>query len=429
MKRMFTKSKTKADILSMLDRMIAQHGDAMSIPMLRVDQSDHLKLYTCALATGFLQAMICRLPRSLENPEGIQRALVMKKVSEIEERLSSGPYGFPNAIVITLRCQDSPYITVAPLESRTSDSSGIVLLTVALHRYREHIAACAADEAGYLLAPEQELLGYMIDGHHRTEGAYAAGKLDYPFLTGVYLDLDLRKMAASFAEINCNQEKPSAIHTNAIRNLSGLMSDRENTAFDLMDELNGRAGLFHDRIKMFDGPRARSLPRAYVNSSKMQKLLEHWLEINLQNGFNYTTFSARVEAIETYFSAWKACYPQAWDSSAHVLTKTMGIDILFDLYGLLSEFMRSSILAPGALPEREDFITAIHRCFFDLQEQDGAAFYLPKRLELDAQSGESIPLTWESSTFGGLSSGKGIHFLKGKLREMIALTRHSFPVH
>ena len=408
MKRMLTKSKTKADILSMLDRMIAQHGDAMSIPMLRVDQSDHLKLYTCALTTGFLQAMICRLPRSLENFEGIQRALVMKKISGIEERLSSGPHGFPNAIVITLICQDSPYITVAPLESRTGDSSGIVLLTIALHRYREHIAACAADEAGYLLAPEQELLGYMIDGHHRTEGAYAAGKLDYPFLTGVYLDLDLRKMAASFAEINCNQEKPSAIHTNAIRNLSGLMSDRENTAFDLMDELNGRA---------------------YVNSSKMQKLLEHWLEINLQNGFNYTTFSARVEAIETYFSAWKACYPQAWDSSAHVLTKTMGIDILFDLYGLLSEFMRSSILAPGALPEREDFITAIHRCFFDLQEQDGTAFYLPKRLELDAQSGESIPLTWESSTFGGLSSGKGIHFLKGKLREMIALTRHSFPVH
>ena len=38
--------------------------------------------------------------------------------------------------------------------------------------------------------------------------------------------------------------------------------------------------------------------------AKMQKLLEHWLEINLQNGFNYTTFSARVEAIETYFSAW-----------------------------------------------------------------------------------------------------------------------------
>lgn len=62
MKRMFTKSKTKADILSMLDRMIAQHGDAMSIPMLRVDQSDHLKLYTCALTTGFLQAMICRSP-------------------------------------------------------------------------------------------------------------------------------------------------------------------------------------------------------------------------------------------------------------------------------------------------------------------------------------------------------------------------------
>lgn len=184
----------------------------------------------------------------------------MKKISGIEERLSSGPHGFPNAIVITLICQDSPYITVAPLESRTRDSSGIVLLTIALHRYREHIAACAADEAGYLLAPEQELLGYMIDGHHRTEGAYAAGKLDSPFLTGVYLDLDLRKMAASFAEINCNQEKPSAIHTNAIRNLSGLMSDRENTAFDLMDELNGRAYVNSSKNAEAAGALARNQP-------------------------------------------------------------------------------------------------------------------------------------------------------------------------
>lgn len=108
MKRMFTKSKTKADILSMLDRMIAQHGDAMSIPMLRVDQSDHLKLYTCALTTGFLQAMICRLPRSLENPEGIQRALVMKKVSEIEERLSSGPYGFPTPLLSPSDARTAP---------------------------------------------------------------------------------------------------------------------------------------------------------------------------------------------------------------------------------------------------------------------------------------------------------------------------------
>ena len=380
----------------------------MSIPMLRVDQSDHLKLYTCALTTGFLQAMIYCLPRSLENFEGIQRALVMKKISGIEERLSSGPHGFPNAIVITLICQDSPYITVAPLESRTGDSSGIVLLTIALHRYREHIAACAADEAGYLLAPEQELLGYMIDGHHRTEGAYAAGKLDSPFLTGVYLDLDLRKMAASFAEINCNQEKPSAIHTNAIRNLSGLMSDRENTAFDLMDELNGRAYVNSSKNAEATGALARNQP-----TERLQ--LHHFF----RPGGGHRDLFFRLEGM----------LPAGLGQFRARSDQTMGIDILFDLYGLLSEFMRSSILAPGALPEREDFITAIHRCFFDLQEQDGAAFYLPKRLELDAQSGESIPLTWESSTFGGLSSGKGIHFLKGKLREMIALTRHSFPVH
>ena len=107
MKRMFTKSKTKADILSMLDRMIAQHGDAMSIPMLRVDQSDHLKLYTCALTTGFLQAMICRLPRSLETQRHSARS-GHEKVSEIEERLSSGPYAFPTPLLSPSDARTAP---------------------------------------------------------------------------------------------------------------------------------------------------------------------------------------------------------------------------------------------------------------------------------------------------------------------------------
>lgn len=108
MKRMFTKSKTKADILSMLDRMIAQHGDAMSIPMLRVDQSDHLKLYTCALATGFLQAMICRLPRSLENPEGIQRALVMKRSLKLRSASPAARMAFPTPLLSPSDARTAP---------------------------------------------------------------------------------------------------------------------------------------------------------------------------------------------------------------------------------------------------------------------------------------------------------------------------------
>lgn len=108
MKRMFTKSKTKADILSMLDRMIAQHGDAMSIPMLRVDQSDHLKLYTCALTTGFLQAMICRLPRSLENPEGIQRALVMKKSLKLRSASPAARMAFPTPLLSPSDARTAP---------------------------------------------------------------------------------------------------------------------------------------------------------------------------------------------------------------------------------------------------------------------------------------------------------------------------------
>lgn len=56
------------------------------------------------------------------------------------------------------------------------------------------------------------------------------------------------------------EEKPSAIHTNAIRNLSGLMSDRENTAFDLMDELNGRAYVNSSKNAEAAGALARNQP-------------------------------------------------------------------------------------------------------------------------------------------------------------------------
>lgn len=105
---MLTKSKTKADILSMLDRISAQHGGAMSIPMLRVDQSDHLKLYTCALTTGFLQAMIYCLPRSLENFEGIQRALVMKKSLELRSASPAARMAFPTPLLSPSYARTAP---------------------------------------------------------------------------------------------------------------------------------------------------------------------------------------------------------------------------------------------------------------------------------------------------------------------------------
>ncbi|WP_343210102.1 DGQHR domain-containing protein [Anaerolentibacter hominis] len=424
MKKDLTKSKNKQDILDMVDHLIEQNGEVMSVPMIRINQNDRRKLYTCKLTTCFLQALICRLPRNLENPEGIQRALVTKKVSEIQEHLMQGNYGFPNAIVVTLKCNESSFLNLSPLESANNGEEAVAVLTISLRKFRTFLTSCETDEDGYLLSPEKVLLGYMIDGHHRTEGAYVAEQMDYPFPASVYLDLDLRKMAEAFAGINCYQEKPSAIHTNAMRNLSGLMTEEENTAFSLMNDLNSNSGAFYERIKMFDGPRNKSLPRAYVSASKMQSLLEKWLRANVENGFNYSTFSQKAEAIQIYFNAWKMCYPEAWDSSRHVLTKTMGIDILFDLYGILCEFLRSVVLERNVLPDEKDFAEAIHRCFFTVADEEGSAVYQPKSILLDTQSGESIPLNWESATFGALSSGKGINFLKTQLHKMIGITRH-----
>ena len=424
MKKDLSKSKTLQDILNMLDHLAEQNGDTMSIPMIRVNQNDRRKLYTGSLTTCFLQAVICRLPRNLENPEGIQRALITKKVSEIQDHLSNGNYGFPNAIVITLKCTDNPYLSLSPLESSTIWEGNTVVLTFYIKKYRDSLATCETDESGYLISPEKVLLGYMIDGHHRTEGAFVANQMDYPFPTSVYLDLDLRKMAEAFSGINCYQEKPSAIHTNAMRNLSGLMTENENTAFNIMNELNSKLGVFYNRIKMFDGTREKTLPRAYVNASKMQMLLEKWLITNINQGFNYRCFSQQIDAIQVYFCAWKTCYSDAWDSSHHVITKAMGIDILFYLYGPLCEFLRSVVLDKTALPNERDFVKAIHMCFFDSVDQDNNTIFQPKRIVIDPLSNESLLLNWESASFGPLSSGKGIGLLKTKLYNQIGLTRN-----
>lgn len=422
MKKNLTKSKKREELLFLLDHLIEQYGNTMTLPLIPVDQQDSRALYTCCLNTCFLQSAICRLPRSLENPDGIQRALVTKKVTEIEQKLSEGNYGLPNAIVITLKCKENPYVKLVQPELSPELDGKMVKLTVALRRYREHLASCAIDGDGYLMEPEKEMLGYMIDGHHRTEGAYEAEQLDYSFATSIYLDLNQRKMAEAFAGINCYQEKPSAIHSMAMRYLSGLMTAEQNTAFTIMNDLNQNEGVFCQHIKTFDGPRGKNLPRAYVTASKMQALLEKWLQANVAEGFEYNTLAQQEEAILDYFSAWKACYPNAWDDSKFVLTKAMGIDILFDLYGPLCNFLRAKILKDNERPARQDFVTAIRKCFFENTLQDGIAVYIPKTVYLDEELGETLPLTWESGAFGALSSGKGINLLKKQLRKEIGRT-------
>ena len=417
MKRDVTKSKRLQDILSMLHHLIAQNGDTMHIPLIPVEQQDGRTLYTGSLTSDLLQSLICRLPRNLENPEGIQRALISKKVEEIADRLSAGGYGLPGAVVIALKYHDGPYITIAPIEIQ--EGLSVSVLQVDLAGYQQHLAACETDENGYLAEPEKELLGFMIDGHHRTEGAYAAGMHDYAFPTSIYVDMELQRMAEAFAGINCYQEKPSAIHTNAMRRLSGLMTEQENDAFEIMTQLNDGEGLFHDRIKMFDGVRAKGQPRAFLNASKMQTLLEKWLDANQAEGFHYRGLHEYAEAIEQYFDAWRTCYPSAWDDSHFVLTKTMGIDILFDLYGPLCQFMRIETLPSRTKPKTEDFVQTIHRCFFKLEDDGGRAHYTPKRLLIDELAGDAIPLNWESTAFGALSSGKGISLLKRQLRREI----------
>ena len=121
-------------------------------------------MYTTKTNVAFLNTCIERLPRNYEHLDGIQRALKQKNVDDIEQgHLKSSRYDTPNSVTIMLKEQCNFY--------ELQDVAGmneIKCLVIHLDQIYEYLNSPEAEtnEEGFLIDPEAETIGYMIDGHH-----------------------------------------------------------------------------------------------------------------------------------------------------------------------------------------------------------------------------------------------------------------------
>lgn len=435
----FTQARKKTELLDMLEMMMRntkseEKKKDLKIYLIKVDQGPNSCLYTAKTNVAFLNACIERLPRNYENPDGIQRALKMKNVEEIEQgHRKNDRYDTPNSITIMLK-KECNFYEVQNIKVK----EGIACVVVHLDKIYDYLKSSEAitDEDDFLINPGAATIGYMIDGHHRNEGAYIAAKIlkemngknsdkayqkyMYEFPTSIYIGRDRKDMPAIFGGINNKQQKPSSTHVMAIREMSHDLNDEEALAAGVMEMLNmAEDSILKDRIKIYDGRTPKGMPTTFLNNAKMVKLIMDWWKIAVRNPSSWRC-AGEVECIykflNDYFAAYKEVFPEAWDNKKYVLTKTMGFDIIFSICNQLT-LNAVDISRESKLPDKDAFVSILQKIFFT---HDSAGNVVPVEIELDGEN--IVPFNWESSIYGSHSSGKGINALK-KIVEQLIIVR------
>ena len=296
------------------------------------------------------------------------------------------------------------------------------------------------NEEGFLIDPEAATIGYMIDGHHRNEGAYNAAKkikevmeereiqdndevyqkYQYEFPTSIYIGRSRKDMAGIFGGINNKQQKPSAIHVMAIRQMSLDLDEEEDLAARVMEKMNSENdSVLKDRIKVCDGRLPKGAPATFLNNAKMVKLITDWWKIAMKNPSSWKckgTDNNIYTFLNDYLTAYKEVFPEAWDNKNYVLTKTMGFDIIFSICNQLT-LNAVDISGVNRLPDKDAFVSILQKVFFT---KDDSGNMVPVEVELDGEN--AVPFNWESSIYGSHSSGKGINILK-KIVEQLIISR------
>jgi len=366
-------------------------GERLVLPVLRLDQGvEHSQLFIGAVRTDVCHLLFQRLPRDYTNPEGIQRALKPSKISQIEQAAREPKYTAPGSMIVTVETRDRPWVEV-----RFDASGKRGELVVDLDLLAAHFEDAVNGES---LEEERFKIGYMIDAHHRTEGHYRAQRMDLELNTTFYLDLERKEMARVFAAVNEKQEKPSPVHTLAMRDLAGILEDAEQVAVNVIKTLNDqRDSVLYLRIRDYDGRLPSGRPRPYVNMSTFARYLTN----SVIPCVSSRALAQRTEAVEFYFTAWKRVFPEAWaDQKEHVLVKAMGFSIMCELFEKLNDYagMRFAVKLPTA-----DHYEEVIKHLRDVQ--------------INLGNGEKRPLDWSSSSFGALSSGKGINHIVKEIHD------------
>lgn len=411
-------SKTKTEHITLLKGLINRYGDFYDMILQKVEQENNFSMYTGKMSVDATFTLIKRLPRDYENLDGVQRALKLPKINSIKKLATEDPalYSQPNSVVISLgepNSSEDQIVSITPIHNFPD----LLVYKVNLKQMLQRVEAAEVDSQGYIIDEKEIFIGTLIDAHHRLEGLFAGERFTFEVPVTVYLNLPRKEIYRVFININKFQEKPSNVHTLAIEQEAGIFADEDeqskriismlntdmdNSNLDLgIDENSDRQpqwSILFDRIKTVDAKRPSKARKIYVTNSTFDKLIKDNLFDVVSKELSV---NRKAEILNDYFIAWSKCFPMAWqDSKDHVLVKSMGFQIMMKLF--------PTIYAPlsyGRVPTQHDFIDFINRTL-----NNGTPLMM----------GETpIDIEWDSYTFGGYSSGKGIGQIVKALKQHI----------
>lgn len=388
-------SLTRSNLLTLIEKIESRHGDKFKMMLVKLDQGNGYDMATSQLPVDTTHALLRRIPRDYDNPEGIQRALKASKVNNIEKiaREDEERFSSPNAVVVSL-------VTEHEYVSMVTDQANEMIryFIIDLAAYKNVVAEAEVDAGDYLI-DEHIFPGIMIDGHHRTAGLYQGTKLGLVLPVTAYIDLPSKDMAKVFADINIYQEKPSTVHSLAMKAISGTLSSTEEDAHSIVSLLNQEDwSVLYQRVKDIDGPRPKELPKSYVTNSTFVKLVEGYVLDTMPD----LAMLRKAQILSDYFKAWSEVYQTAWrDEKSHVLVKSMGFQIMLRIFDKIYTMAGSD-----GIPSKQSFKTFLE-------------VYMHPTETLTVYDKELI-LDWNSRDYGGYSSGKGINDIVAALQKHIA---------
>ena len=394
-------SLKRSDLLVLIKNIRTRHGERFKMMLVKLKQGNGYDMASSQLTVDATFAFLRRIPRDYDNPEGIQRALKDAKVNNIEKiaREDEERFSSPNAIVLSL-ISEHGYVSI--VHDQTNEN--IRYYVIDMRAYEQVVAEAQVDSGGYLV-DERIFPGVIIDGHHRTEGLRLATKHDMGLPVTAYLDLPSKDMAKVFSDINVYQEKPSTVHSLAMKALSGTLSGREESAHGIVKLLNENDwSILYNRVKDIDGPRPKDRPKSYVTNSTFVKLIEGYVLDTIPDELSMIR---KAQILDDYFRAWSEVHPIAWkDERSHVLVKSMGFQIMLRVFDKIY-----TMAGNDGIPSKQGFKT--------FQE-----VYVHPKETLTVHDKE-LTLDWNSGDYGGYSSGKGINDIVAALQKHIANKHYS----
>jgi DGQHR domain-containing protein len=261
-------------------------GESIRVEAFRVEQSDY-EFYLCVMGSAVLRS-VATVSRRGDGEGGYQRVLSAKRMNQVGEYIKGQRATFPGSIVVSLTsdCRFEP----GPDASR-----------------------------GILVIPDGDAIAFVIDGQHRLFGFEKADGKEFDLVVSAYIGLPESAQAKVFRDVNSNQK---GVNASLIYDLIDLVKDAEfldERPHELVKALNEEDDSpWLNLVKMIGTGQGIITQAGFIRPLK--PLLE-------DKGGLFASFNEgdQLQILKTYFSAWKALFPEAWGSRKHLLCKTVGV--------------------------------------------------------------------------------------------------------